>query len=67
MKKIPGDAKPVTATPPEELSDADNPDEHQDSDTPEDIQVVIAETLEKHTDTTTKSGRSIKQPVWMKD
>ena len=55
------------ATPPEEFSDGDNADEDQDSDTPEDIQVVIPETLEKHTDTTTKSGRSIKQPVWMKD
>ena len=67
LKKIPGDAKPVAATPPEEFSDGDNADEDQDSDTPEDIQVVIPETLEKHTDTTTKSGRSIKQPVWMKD
>ena len=67
LKKIPGDAKPVTATPSEEFSDVDNTDEDQDSDTPEDIQVVIPEALEKHTDTTTKSRRSIKQPVWMKD
>ena len=63
LKKIPGDAKPVTASPPEELSDVGNTDEDQDEDTPEDI----PETLEKHTETATKSGRSVKQSVWMKD
>ena len=42
-------------------------DEKASADAPEDIQIIIPETLEKHTDTTTKSGRSVKQPVWMKD
>ena len=64
---MPGDAKLVTATPQEELSDVDNTDEEQDSDTLEVIQIVIPETLEDHTDTSTKFGRSVKQPVWMKD